>query len=155
MNGAGHQLFPGSALSRDEDPGIGGRHPLNQIPDSIDGRRAAHQLGLRAQLLPEGPGKISGPADFQSTLNREEDGLRGQGFFDEVEGSQAGGLNRVAQGGLSAHHHHGDSGGQIADSGKGLQARHAREHEVQEDGLGGLSLHLPIPASADSASLTV
>ena len=48
VNRAGHQFLSGTALTRDEDPGVGRSHPLNEFPNPVDGRRAADQFGLRS-----------------------------------------------------------------------------------------------------------
>jgi hypothetical protein len=133
MDRAGHQLLARAAFTEQQHSGVGRRCAFDGFEHVLERRTAADNLVFRFHRQLEGAVFLLQLTDFEPLADRDEHAFAGKGFFDEVEGPEAGGVHRVGNGAMAGDHCDWDGLIDLADLREGFEPVHARHLDVEDD----------------------
>ena len=136
VDGAGHHLLAGAALSGDHHARFGGGDLLHQLHCPAHGRRIAHQPDAGVDL-PEAPAQhmhlVQRLLLLQGPLEDDLETGRIQRLLDEVEDAFANRLHRRVDGSLAGDDDDGSVGLLLAQRPDERQPVEFRHHQVADD----------------------
>ncbi len=141
MERPGHQFLAGAVFPGDEHAGVGGGHQVQRLPELADGLALADNLPGRGRLLAQPPVLFRQAGQFQAVPHRQENFVGVGRLFDEVIGSQAGGLDGVFHRAVGRNDHHRQEGVVALQFLEHLQTVHTRQGDVQKHQVRGLLSH--------------